>query len=199
MIISLVEAVFLHRSINLRKLLQIFSRFDEYDEDKYLFKAMDIYGIDNVRGGCFSSLTLAENDRSYIEKRILGASDRCYNCKSRFHFVRECPEPRQERRFRNSTPLKITDSSTVSTLTNDDDSVTSSQSYSDSSSTSSQSYSDSSSTSSQSYSDSSSTSSQSYSDSSGAKNETKGFYDFIKDKFQNSFLFFIHRLPKYIK
>lgn len=74
------------------KVLHIFSNCDEYDEDKYLFKVMEIHGIDNVRGGCFSSLKLSENDRSYIEKRILGASDRCYHCKSRFHYIRDCPE-----------------------------------------------------------------------------------------------------------
>ena len=100
------------------KVLQTFYNCDEYDEDKYLFKVMDLYGIDNTRGGCFSSLSLSVNDRSYIEKRILGASDRCYHCKSPSHFMRECPE----RTYKQSQlALTAESSSTVSSLSDDND------------------------------------------------------------------------------
>lgn len=114
-----------------KKLLQTFSNCDEFDEDKYVFKLMDVYGIENVRGGVFSSLTISDNDRSYIEKRILGASDRCYHCKSPDHFIRECPERtynnKQSPPEKQWVPLTTTIDSTVSTVSslsyddNDDD------------------------------------------------------------------------------
>jgi len=111
-----------------KKLLQTFSNCDEFDEDKYVFKLMDVYGIENVRGGVFSSLTISDNDRSYIEKRILGASDRCYYCRSPDHFIRECPERtynhKQSPPEKQWVPLSTTIDSTVSTVSSlsyDDD------------------------------------------------------------------------------
>ena len=110
-----------------KKLLQTFSNCDAFDEEKYVFKLMEVYGIENVRGGVFSSVTISDNDRSYIEKRILGASDRCYYCKSPDHFIRECPERtynnKQGPREKKWVPLTTTDStvSTVSSLSYDDD------------------------------------------------------------------------------
>ena len=111
-----------------KKLLQTFLNCDEFDEDKYVFKLMDVYGIENVRGGVFSSLTISDNDRSYIEKRILGASDRCYHCKSPDHFIRECPERtynhKQSPPEKQWVPLTTTIDSTISTVSSlsyDDD------------------------------------------------------------------------------
>ena len=89
---------------------------------------MELYGIENVRGGVFSSLTISDSDRSYIEKRILGASDRCYYCRSPDHFIRECPERtynhKQSPPEKQWVPLTTTIDSTVSTVSSlsyDDD------------------------------------------------------------------------------
>jgi len=64
---------------------------DRYDEDKHVLRLMDQYGVDNVRGGSFSTLELTENDRTIIERLLRGATDRCFRCGEPGHFVRDCP------------------------------------------------------------------------------------------------------------
>jgi hypothetical protein len=67
----------------------IYFNCDDFDEDKYTIKYMAEFGIDNVRGGSFCQLDLTKY-RDVIEKMILGASNRCYNCGSTQHFLTKC-------------------------------------------------------------------------------------------------------------
>lgn len=47
--------------------IQRISNCDNYDEDKYTLKYMDMYGIENVRGGSFVTLSLDESTITYIK------------------------------------------------------------------------------------------------------------------------------------
>lgn len=71
------------------ELENIYENCDIYDEDKYVIMYMNKYGIDNVRGGIFSSINLTSMDIIYIEKLINGANDKCFKCGS-FHFINNC-------------------------------------------------------------------------------------------------------------
>ena len=62
-----------------------------WDEDKWVIKYMSWYGIDNVRGGSFSQMEIEESERKVIEKMIRNASDKCFGCGERGHFIRFCP------------------------------------------------------------------------------------------------------------
>jgi hypothetical protein len=53
---------------------------------------MKKYGIDNVRGGPWTSVFLAEDEKSFIQKHIHSESDECYGCGQSDHFVKECPQ-----------------------------------------------------------------------------------------------------------
>lgn len=71
------------------ELENVYENCDIYDEDKYVIMYMDKYGIDNVRGGIFSSINLTSMDILYINKLINGANDKCFKCGS-FHFINSC-------------------------------------------------------------------------------------------------------------
>lgn len=72
------------------EIYQIIPECDKYDEDKYVKKYMDKYGIDNVRGGSYSRLELTEEEKKSIQKELWGANDLCFLCGGD-HFVKDCP------------------------------------------------------------------------------------------------------------
>ena len=74
------------------ELVELIPNCDQYDEDKYTIKYMQLYGINNVRGGSFCQLELDQNDSDTINKMFIGASDKCYNCQESGHFVKDCKE-----------------------------------------------------------------------------------------------------------
>jgi len=64
---------------------------DNYDEDKYTKKYMDIYGIDNVRGGSWVTLVLDESTIKHLKISSTATNDRCLGCDSNGHFIKNCP------------------------------------------------------------------------------------------------------------
>ena len=52
------------------KVLEIIPNCDNYDEDKYTLKYMDKYGIDNVRGGSYTSIILNNSGFVYLVRFI---------------------------------------------------------------------------------------------------------------------------------
>lgn len=78
--------------------LKLIPNCDQYDEYKYTIKYMQKYGIDNVRGGSFCELELSHDNITTIKKMLKGSSDRCYNCGSTDHFVKDCNKKRNRNR-----------------------------------------------------------------------------------------------------
>lgn len=77
----------------LYKPLQILEQFesnDKFDEDKYTKKYMDKYGIDNVRGGSYSSIVLLDWQIKAIEHELKSCNDLCFNCGKHGHFASDC-------------------------------------------------------------------------------------------------------------
>jgi hypothetical protein len=77
----------IHKPIDI---VDIITKCDAYDEDKYTLKYIEMYGIDNVRGGSFSSPVLSKTSKEAIKLMIRGANDRCFNCGSNGHFSVTC-------------------------------------------------------------------------------------------------------------
>jgi predicted GIY-YIG superfamily endonuclease len=61
-----------------------------FDEDKYVKEYMSKYGIQNVRGGSYSSEVLDEAQLYTLQREIWGAKDRCMTCGRTGHFGKEC-------------------------------------------------------------------------------------------------------------
>ena len=51
---------------------------------------MELYGIENVRGGNYCKIILNNNDINHINKLINGNNNLCYRCGRNNHFIKEC-------------------------------------------------------------------------------------------------------------
>jgi hypothetical protein len=74
------------------KVVKILDGSDIFEEEKQTYLAMDKYGIDNVRGGCYSAIKLSEYDKKKITEFIRSMKNECYICGSKSHFANDCPD-----------------------------------------------------------------------------------------------------------
>lgn len=78
------------------RVIEIKKKCDDYDEDKITRQYMDKYGIDNVRGGSFVSVTLDKKTREVLNKMSDGTNDKCFKCGKKGHFAKNCTLHNQE-------------------------------------------------------------------------------------------------------
>lgn len=72
------------------KILELIPHCDDYDEDKYTKIYMDKYGIDNVRGGSYTSINLDTSTKNELIKISDSTNNRCFNCGKDGHFAKDC-------------------------------------------------------------------------------------------------------------
>ena len=70
--------------------ITIIENASPFDEDKYTKEYMAKYGIENVRGGTYTSIQLDSIQLETIEREIRGAHDKCTRCGRVGHFARDC-------------------------------------------------------------------------------------------------------------
>ena len=67
-------------------------RGNRFQEDSLVLTYMSRYGIENVRGGTYSSLCLPDDSKHLIERQLRHAGNQCFNCGSSDHFANQCPD-----------------------------------------------------------------------------------------------------------
>ena len=75
------------------EVMELYYNCDNFDEDKYTLIYMNQYGIDNVRGGSFTTLHLDKMTKKILQKMINTANDKCYKCGN---FARDCSNKNEE-------------------------------------------------------------------------------------------------------
>jgi hypothetical protein len=85
-----------------QKLVEVVRNADKFDEDKYVLKYMDLYGIDNVRGGSYSQMILNPDLIASINRHLITANNLCYICGNGGHLTRECPLNKKSPLFLNN-------------------------------------------------------------------------------------------------
>lgn len=84
------------------EVFRIIPNCDDSDENKFTLFFMHQFGIDNVRGGSFSRMTLSKSEKKLIEQMNNGTHDKCFNCGQPGHWVKDCPS--KNSRFTKAVP-----------------------------------------------------------------------------------------------
>lgn len=64
----------------------------DFDEDKYVKEYMNLYGIENVRGGAYSQIELDEMQLTALKRELASSTNLCFICQSAEHFADYCPQ-----------------------------------------------------------------------------------------------------------
>jgi len=76
---------------------EVWTMTSKYDEQNKTIEYMGKYGIDNVRGGPFSTLTINYEERRIINRLFCDAEDLCFRCQSSMHKSHECYRGKRKR------------------------------------------------------------------------------------------------------
>lgn len=74
------------------KVIESFQAQSEFDEDNYVEKYMAKYGIENVRGGSYSQISLPEFKIKSLIDELNTSEDRCFRCGKAGHFANNCKQ-----------------------------------------------------------------------------------------------------------
>jgi len=69
---------------------KVFKMKSPLDEDHKVKKLMLKHGIDSVRGGSYSSISLSEEQKRALKKEFWSAKNMCFRCGRDSHWVEDC-------------------------------------------------------------------------------------------------------------
>jgi hypothetical protein len=90
------------RKYPMKSVIEVLKNADKFDEDKYVLKYMDKYGVENVRGGSYSQMVLNNDLQKCIQRHFITANNLCYICGGQGHLIRECKDNPKNARLLNN-------------------------------------------------------------------------------------------------
>lgn len=95
-----------HKPIRIEKIINIID--EKYIEDRIVFEYMNIYGIENVRGGSFCKIKLSKEEKIVIKRIISTEENTCFICNSNDHMANECCQNKnnKKRKFKKYKPIE---------------------------------------------------------------------------------------------
>ena len=88
------------------KLIRILYTTKKHNEDYHVIKMMHERGIENVRGGSFSTMALTPSDVDMANRMIYTQYDLCYNCGKSGHYTLNCNKTYCRRCGRNNHSIE---------------------------------------------------------------------------------------------
>jgi len=73
------------------KMIEVRPLKDSHDETNTTKDLMKKYGVDNVRGGAYTTISLDDATKSVLEREFRGGNDLCFKCGLGGHFAKQCP------------------------------------------------------------------------------------------------------------
>ena len=80
----------MHKPIKPIRALLVHETESDFDEDMVTKMFMREFGVDNVRGGTYSTPVLSPEQISFLEKELTHASGACFRCKRTSHMASAC-------------------------------------------------------------------------------------------------------------
>lgn len=78
-------------------ILEVHDNVHSMDEDKFTKIYMAKYGIENVRGGSYSSIVLPEYKVKALVDELCTATNACFKCHKTGHFAKDCVQKKSIR------------------------------------------------------------------------------------------------------